>query len=744
MYKVVYLTEKDSQVEALAPLLGCKYTKKWHPAYSPDKSIAIVPLQGHLIELYKYPEEYDPGYKDWNEKTTLCFPKEFKKKPKNKTIQILNRAIQHLKQAEKIVIASDFDNEGAALAMEVIEHAGVENRVSHMLEMGSVDTKALKNAIENPIDIPYRNMANAGYARAYIDWAEGMSLTRALTIYLARKRSLVLFGGVKSPLLSMVVERDLQFEEHKSIKFWYLTGLVEAKGKTFEVSLLRKEETQEKMKNGTTKTKISFKREIDSKDIAEQLKNKILQKASFEVSEFAKKTKTENAPQLYDLTSLQAEMAKKYNLTPEDTLSIAQKLYDFYKIQTYPRTAIRYLKEEEYDAVPNILKNLSQVMHKEIIKDILEKPIPKRKSVFNSAKVTSHGALAPTENDLKAVASKLSELEKEAFKIVATRYVANFMEAYEYQSIEGNIHLFDDYYLSFKENKPVKAGYKKIYQADIEDTISSYKRTIPDLIKGDIGTVQTLNINEGETKPKPRFTMETLLNAMKNISNLYPNNPIIKEYLGENGIGTPATRSAILKDLMTPKKEGEEPWLIQKGKQIISTKKAREMIDKVPPEIVSPIKRAEMNKDLTKIEKGELTLEQFLNHYRNQLEDYIEKIKEHAKDPNNFIRSEKEKNIAYLGKCPICEGQIYERPKAYICSNAQWVKNGESWENKGCNFSIFKTALKKFGGKNLSKTDIKKLLNNGELEVTLESQRTKQPYKKKIAPDPKWGIKINF
>jgi DNA topoisomerase-3 len=682
-YEVVYLTEKDSQVEALAPVLGCKYEKKWYPAYSQDKKIAIVPLQGHLIELYKFPQDYDEGFKEWNDKTVFCFPKEFKTKPKKRTMDLLNRAVEHLKNAKKVIIASDFDNEGAALAMRVIEYAKAENKVSHMLEMGSMDENALKNAIENPINIPYREMANAGYARAYIDWAEGMTLSRAQTLFLARKKIVMVFGGVKSPLINMVVERDLQFENHKSLKYWYLTGAVSAKGKTFNVNVIRKEEVIKKDKKGKEKKEIKDFKEISSKEKAEELKKEIEEKGTFLIENFMKKNKSENPPQLYDLTSLQAELAAKFNLIPEQSLEIAQVLYDRFKIQTYPRTAIKYLKEEEYDAVPNILKNLSQVMYSNFIEKILSNPIPKRKSIFNSAKVTSHGGLAPTTKNLKEVINSLNELQKNTFDLVAKRYVANFMPSYEFEEISGEIHLFDNYYMTFKENKPMKAGYKEIYQKDIVSKIESYQREIPDLEKGEEVKVESLTINEGESKPKARFTMETLLRSMENISNLYPDDPIVKEYLGDSGIGTPATRSAIIKELMTPDKEDQEPWLIQKGKQIISTQRARELIKVVPKEIVSPVKRAKLNQDLQKIEKGEIELEDFLEDYKDKLKESVEVIKKHGEDPNNWVRVPG-KEIISLGKCPSCSGDIIEKPKAYICSNAQWKKDeNEKMDKRG-------------------------------------------------------------
>jgi len=750
-YDELYLTEKDSQVEGLAPVLSCNYVRKWYPAYNNDNSVVLIPLQGHLMELLKFPQDYDIKYKAWTEETTFCFPEPFKTKPKQRTIEILNRAVEHIKQAKTIIIASDFDNEGAALAMEVIEYAGAADRVSHMLEMGSMNEDELRDAIDNPIDIPYKSMAAAGYARARIDWAEGMSLSRALTLQLARKKSVIVFGGVKSPLIKMVVDRDIQFEAHKSIKYYYLTGTLKHGDKEFSMKVTREEEEITTSKKGVETKKIVNKREIETKEIAEKIQSQIEALGDLSISEFSRRVKTENAPQLYDLNSLQATVSRLYNLTPEQTLEIAQGLYDRTKIQTYPRTEIKYLKEKEFLDVELILKNLSNVMHKSHIDKILEGTIPKRSTVFNSKKVVAHGALVPTKKDPNESWGSMAEINKKVFAISAERYIENFMPSYEYSAVYGRIHLFDNYYMSFSENIPLKAGYKALKNPEIEETITSYVLEIPkELKKGDSVSLGQLSIGEGETKPKAQFTIETLMNAMKNIASLYPDDPLIKEYLGENGIGTPATRSEILKQLMTAEKrkdkEDLEPWFKMKGKKIISTARAREMIKVVPEDIVSPIKRAVMNKYLKKVETGEITLEQFMAHYKKDIENNIAIITEKGKDPNNWL-SVPEKEIDSLGDCPVCSGQIYEKPKAYICTNAAWSKGKEKddkWVNDGCNYAIWKNTLEKLGGKTFSKLQVKLLLKNKKVEVDLVSPRTNGGYKKMFIIDKKWGGKVDF
>lgn len=737
-YKEVYLTEKDSQVQALAPLLECIHTKNWKPAYNKENNKAIVPLQGHLMELLS-PDQYDIAYKNWSEETTLCFPKEFKKKPKDRTIEMYNTAIKHLREAEKIIIATNFDNEGAALAMEVIEAAGVEDRVEYMLHMGSMNEEALREALKNKTPIPYREMADAGFARAYMDWAEGMSLSRALTIYLAKKRMILNFGGVKTPVINMVVERDLQFEQYSSIKYWSLSGKAKVKGKEFEFNVFRKTDEEGK------ETK------IDNEKYADELIKKIMDNKKYIIENIEKKVMKENPKKLYTQTALQGDCSRKFNLEPIQTLAIAQKFYIDDKISTYPRTEIDAIHEKEYGDVPKIMNNLKEIMHTEIIESILKKTIIKRSTVFNSKKVTSHGAIIPTTGKLKNVYSNLKNVEKEIYNLIAERYIENFLPSYEYNNISGVVKLFDDYYISFTENIPLVAGYKILKDKNIEETIKNYEKILPeDIKKGD--EIEIINVvkSEGETKPKPRFTNDTILEAMAKVANLYPEDKIIKEMLGEDGIGTGSTRAIILADLFKDKDaKGNdiEPWLIKKGKQIISTEKARKFIKVMPREIVSPIKRALLQSKLNKIERKELSITEFLKEAKNSLISDIEQIKEFSKNPENIIGLIK-KEVISIGKCPVCKtGDIYENGKVYMCSGAVWSNEGTKeepkWKNDGCDYKIFKNGLERFGKPTIGKLEIKKLLEDGKIKVKLKS-KTNSEYEKEINIDEKFGIKVIF
>ena len=727
----LYITEKWSQVEDLAKVLDCKIGQKWYPAYNEEKKIAIVPLKGHLYELLQFPQDYDEAFKIWEEKTILCFPDEFQKKPKQDTVAQLNRTLEHVREAKNIIIASDFDNEGANLAYTVIKKAGGEDKVSRMLEMGSPTEAALRHTIENPIDIPYKNMSDAGDARAFIDWAEGMTYSRALTVHLAKKKATLMFGGVKAPVIKFVVERDLQFESHSKVKYYTLSGMAEANNKKFDISIYR-------MIDGKKETK------FDKKEHATMVEKDILEKANFKIKSFLSKNKKEGPKKLFVLIELSSEMSKSMNLTADESLNIAQKLYDELKIQSYPRTAIPYLKEDDYSNIPKYLENIKKVMHADIIDKILSTKLLKRKTVFNSAEVTSHGGLTPTEEPtLKAKYERLNKAEKTMFDKVCMRFISNFMPDYEFVEHKGEVHLYDDVYMSFTENEPKISGWKLLYNSKIDEEISSYQRKLPELKKdGDI-SVTSIKLTEGETKPKPRFKEDTLMKAMGSIASLYPEDKILKEELGENGIGTPATIPGILKELFATKDyngKDRDPWLKMEGKNVVSTEKARELVKVTPTEIMSPVKRAIMFKKIKLIEKGEKTLEEFLQEYKDEMTENIQMIKVLGDDPANVVKPKNDKEK--LGSCPLCkDGEMYETAKAYICTNAQWSKDDAGkWDNKGCSYSIFKKQMEKFGKSNITAREIKNFLKTKKMKVKLKNSNTKEAYDVELVYSEKWGL----
>lgn len=741
-YKTVILTEKASQAKSIAKAIGAKYIRDWYPAFHDEKSIAIVPLKGHVLENLE-PKEYGPEYEGFGEDKLYIFPQKRKLKVKPELKQIFEQAKKYLLEADEILVASDMDNEGAAIAFNVLDYLGVMHKFKKMIPMGSMHEKALRRAIEKEKVENFFELAAAGNTRSFIDWAEGMSLSRALTYYLGNKGEVkLLFGGVKAPIVYIVVMRELERAKHKKSYYWTAKGTaVTESGEEFEVVLKKMDPESE---NSFTD---KFESEEEIRKAIELFNEK---KISVERKE-ERKSRTA-PPKLYELTSLQNDVGEKTGIKPSGVMEIAQKLYEHEEIQTYPRTDIPYLKEDEYEDVPVILELIKKagIVNSEIVDEILSGPIPKRKTVFNNEEVTAHGAIVPTTNEkIPEKFKALSKTEQFEFSLVAKRYTANFMPDYEYLSVKGNTEKKEgEYALFFSEHVPLKSGWKKVYNEKIDEEIAQYKRKIPaSLQKGDVLFIKDFAVEKKETKPKPFFTIHSLNKACSKIHLLFPENEEIKKYLKDVGIGTVATRAKILDQLMDPKFNRGEPYLVEIDGKIRPTKKAIEYVKLLPPDIVSPIKRALLQKKLRMIEKKDIDPERVLDEYREEVRKNIERIKRlyEEKGPIAVTSSFSKNTSKSLGKCPICNGEIIEKKKVYYCSNAKFEKTEDGKiVNRGCPYMIFKNSLERFGKKEITPKEVERMLSKGKTSVTLKSQRTGKPYSAYIVPDQKYGVKVDF
>ena len=652
----LYLTEKPSQVKALIGAL------KKAGMYNND--VEVKPLLGHILALKEFKElDEDFRKKSWNELVRLnkvpFFPKnpysiEIKKVSNKKFFKEAKEAIE---RADKIILATDPDNEGATLGMEVIEKCNAIHKVIGMVNMSKLDIYSLSREVKTINKIPYERMYDAGRSRAIFDMLFGFNATIMATEYLNKGNNLLNVGAVKLPTIAMVVNRDLEFENHKKIPYYVVKAKAKAKGEIFDITL-----------------SIRDKEKIDTKEIAEKLVNVVKQNNKFRVFEFSEKEKKEAPPKPYSLTDLQSEAGKKFKLTAKKVLELAQSLYEEYKVQSYPRTDNNYYSNGEYYQAPKVLTSLASVekYNKFIFKLDLNNLL--KRNIFDDSKVTAHTALAPTIEAKLENLKKLNENEKKVFHLVAIRYISQFYSDYEYLDIKGKAN-YKNIIAEFGENVPLKAGYK-----EVTGEFKEKKRSIPHLEKDEEIEIltDTLKIEEKFTKPKPRFSEATLLKAMERVVNYFDDEKI-KKILKDSGIGTPATRASILEDLKKPDKSGEPYFRVEKGK-IISTKKARDLIASLPDDLTSPIIRATFEEKLKKIVENRLSKEEFYKEAKEYIIKACEEIKKRGK-----LR---ELNAKTGLKCPLCGGELIEKAKAFMCENGKY--NPDTKKIEGCPFFIIK------------------------------------------------------
>lgn len=675
--KYLYITEKPSQVLPLSKALSANNMKS---------NSDIEPLSGHILRFWRFAElDERLSVGSWveqiNDNRIPFYPKEIKKKIKEKQSYLKNGKklwndnqkkyddiYKKILSCDKIVIATDPDNEGAALAVEIIEKANALNKVAGMINMSKLDLESLKKEVKILDKLPYLKMSEAADARAYYDQVFGINLTVAATAYLG-KGSLLQVGGVKLPLILMIVQRDLEYETFKSIPYFTINGKAEYNGKLFDIEIINK--------NDNSKNRNRFSKEENAKDTIEKIKANTI----FTVDDFKEVQKKEAPPKPYSLAKLQSECNVKFKLTASETLKYAQTLYDI-EIESYPRTDSNYYSEGEYLLVNEVLRKLSVVEDfKTFISMIENTKTPMKRNIFDDSKIDAHTALAPTNGFEKEKWDKLDSKAADVFKLVVVRYIMQFMQDYEYLNVKLNATNTDDISLKTSENICKKMGWKSAIGNQNNLKVSS---TIPNMSTGEKINIlpESLTISKGKTKPRERFSEADAIEAMEKISRFFDDD-IIKEQLGEKGIATPATRHIIIEELKTSKK-GDEPYVkVEKGK-LVSTSKARDLIKILPKDISSPLVRAEMESKLKDIMKGTLSKQDFMSECKNLVDDFIKRIAELGELPKVTPR---QADIKTDELCPLCKkNYIVESTNVFRCESNKYEKGKQS----GCKFMFMK------------------------------------------------------
>lgn len=661
-YKFVLITEKSSQIKALRSVLP------------KGKHIQIISLAGHIMQLYDF-EDYDKSLKDksWfkmvQDKDVPFIPKQYKNKIKKKSTGkfktdygemylSLKRATDG---ADFIISCADPDNEGCSLFLQPVIEAKNDGKILGQINMSKLDFFSLQEEIKNFDSINYFTMAMAGIARSEFDWAFGMNNTILASVLLGSGQ-VQHCGGVKSPVMRMIYDRINHIENFKSEKYYQFNGTAKhtKTGKDFNFIVKVKQnnseimETQEKISslemkingidkdnpelnneinnlygelgkfrwklNELTKEYESSERDIYSKKVKNKIEEIIKNGTKFKVSNFeTKKGLTQNPPLAYSLTDLQAEAGTLYNFTPAKTLEIAQKLYEG-QWQSYPRTDNRYYALGEMANIKKIIPNLLGLTSFSNVS--IPTPYKANTGVFNSAKVTAHTGLAPSAKDITD--NSLAGEMKNIYDMVATRYLIQFMDKFEYYQVKLDIDVDMEIYITTHQNIEVNKGWRNLYNpTNMYGFSYVQQQTLPNMLIGD--EIEILNIERSDlqTKPQPMFTDFSLLKGMERISRLYP------ELEGlEQGIGTPATRASILDQLFKAK------YLIKKGKIVDLSPKAKNLIKLLPDEMSSPKLRADMEAKLNEIIVGsikksdyEKTIKDLITQQSDKLYDVAKKNK---------------------------------------------------------------------------------------------------------------------
>lgn len=654
----VFIAEKPSLARAISDELGI--TKKGQGFIECGGDV-VTWCFGHMLEMAS-PDEYTPddvpttskGNKIWRIDELPIIPQNWIYTPRKDAMAQIKIIGGFVKKADQIINAGDPDREGNLLVDELLTHFKNTKPVlrywANANDSASV-SKALKNMKPNS---EYMGMSLAAQGRGKADWLTGMNLSRAFTLGAQRAgyRVLLSYGRVQSPTLKIVVDRDRQIESFKPVPFHTIRAEIQHENGSFLASWNAKDDQGGLDSEG---------RLIDTA-IADKLINS-LTGCGGRIKNFEQKSKKQNQPLTFSLSSLQILASKKFGYSAQEVLDIAQALYEKHKMTTYPRTDTAYLKESQHSEAPEILAVLKNVYPD--VANLIDGADPLIKSkTWNDKKLEAHHGIIPTLQNTSI--DKLNEKESNLYDLIVRAYIAQFYPSYEYMSTIAQIDINEQSFIA-KGNVTTSKGWKNVY-VDPDDEKTNNSQSLPSMQIGDAVTTAKLQRKDQKTKPPARFTEGSLIDAMVNIHKFASDNEYKSELKEGDGIGTEATRASILSEL---KRKG---FLESKNKNIISSELGRSLIDALPDIVKSPELTALNERELKEVELGNASIDHFLAKQVDFVTNLVNKVnKETIEVKGVETKPQYKPSLKY--KCTECGSALVRRPAKkkgvywWACSN---------------------------------------------------------------------------
>ena len=658
------IAEKPSVAREIARIVGA--TKR-EEGYFEGGGYAVTWAFGHLVQL-AMPDGYGiRGFVRDNlpviPDTFTLVPRQVKTekgyKPDSGVVTQIKTVARLFKESEQIIVATDAGREGELIFRYLYHYTGCTTPFVR-LWISSLTDKAIREGLRNlEAGGKYDNLYLAAKARSESDWLVGINGTQALSI--AAGHGTYSVGRVQTPTLAMVCARYWENRRFSPEAFWQLHIATDG------------------CDEGTVKFSSSEK--WKEKEPATELYNKVKSAGTATVTKAERKEKTEETPLLYDLTTLQKEANAKHGFTAEQTLETAQKLYEK-KLITYPRTGSRYIPEDVFAEIPKLLAFIGALP--EWKGKVQAKVQPTRRNVDGS-KVTDHHALLVTgEKPLF-----LSKEDNTVYQMIAGRMIEAFSEKCVKDTTAVTAECAGVEFI-VKGSVIRQAGWRAVYGEEDKEEIS-----IPDWQEGDTLTLKGCSITEGKTKPKPLHTEATLLSAMETAGKEIEDDAL-RQALKDCGIGTPATRAAIIETLF---KRG---YMERCKKSLVPTEKGLALYSVVKTMRIADVAlTGEWEKELARIERGELSAETF----RKEIEAYTREITSELLSCDKLF-SHKDSGCA----CPKCgTGRMQFYGKVVRCDNAE------------CGLPVFRLKA----NRTLSDDEIKDLLTDGHTKL-LKGFKSKQ------------------
>jgi DNA topoisomerase III len=725
MAKTLVIAEKPSVGRDLARVLPGTFKKEegWLEA---DEYV-ITWAVGHLVQLAE-PDEYDPKYKRWRMEDLPIVPDHFKlivrDERSRKQMSVVAKQLGR-KDVGEVINACDAGREGELIFAYIYEKAGAEKPVQR-LWLNSMTNAAMKAAFASLR--PAAELAlleQAARSRSEADWIVGMNATRAATIRLRTSfDGAVSLGRVQTPTLAIVARREEEIRAFQPEPYW----LVDA---TFAAGPLQGE-SAERVYGGRfhagAKPRVATAEEALA--IVEACQGK-----QGTITKLEKKEQRERAPMLYDLTSLQRDANTRYGFSARRTLGAAQRLYEEHKALTYPRTSSRYLTSDMVAEIKPIAALLGgQTAYAKGAAYVTGLDVLPLARVVNDEKVADHHAIIPTRDEHKV--ERMSDDDRRVYDLVTRRFLAVFHPeaVFENTRVETTVRAAGGeragkYVFRTRGKLLIVPGWRGVYGETPADAggergeeDEGTEQQLPRLVQDEQVDVRDVKSLSKETKPPRRYSDASLLGAMETAGKLVDDDEL-REAMKDSGIGTPATRAAIIERLIAV------GYIERDGRSLVATEKGLNVVRLLGSHpLTSPELTGDWERRLDRIEHGQDARAAFMGDIAGFARETVKMLDETLKD----VRIPK----ATLGPCPVCGHEIIENRKGYSC----WSRN-----DPGCGFVIWKSKA----GKQLPAAVARELIKTGYTArpVTGFRGRSGRSFRAHLAlqqtPDGKWRVEFN-
>lgn len=688
----VVVCEKPSVARDLARVLGASGKGK---GFFEGPDLRITWCYGHMAELVA-PAAYDPAWKRWRAETLPMVPASFRLQLRDgvgEHWRVLSRLVS---RAQVLVNACDAGREGELIFRYVVELAGATSVPVERFWASSLTDAAIRAAWSRlKPGHRYDALADAARSRSEADWLVGLNATRAMTC-LARSnggQQLLSVGRVQTPTLAMIVQRDREISTFQPKDFWRVRARFGPEAGPFEGFWFRPGVSE-----ATKKDEAPLAERLDSELEARWVVDAVREQVGTVVTATRKRVR-DRPPLLYDLTALQRRANQRYGLSAKRTLELAQSLYEKHKLLTYPRTDARYLTPDQVPGLSDVVAAIGTVqVYKTVTDDLLSRPIKPGKRVVNASEVGDHHAILPTDRTPRP--ERLSVDEKRIYDLVARRLLA----ALSPDALFDVARLVVE--VPARPGSPLPKGVvsplcfrakgrvcaQRGWQA-IDPPRKHTDSELPAVKKAERAPVQGAETTKGRTRPPARHTDASILQAMETAGRKL-DDAELKRAMRSSGLGTPATRAAILQTLL------QRGYIDRNGRHLVATERGCSLVDAVPvPALKSAALTGRWEARLARVAEGQESRHSFMEAVTAELQETIPCILAATPPPPEHGLREVAPS---LGDCPLCSKPVREKKTVYACDSG-----------RSCPLVIGKRIAKR----PLSKRSVQQLLSTGRTPV---------------------------